>query len=163
MSIFEKQINDREHTQVQGNEQLALEIKAGKLEGWYAFKHKLSSIERLFENLPFWRVFVNGFSIVTILMTMSICFFALYTLWPKIPDLLPLFYSQNSANWALYPRESMILLVGIITGIELVVFYTSFKIFSFDRRLAIVLNSLIIMTCILFLIAYSQLLALVLV
>lgn len=165
MAIFNKSKNqdDELHPMYGEAKQLELEVKKNRKESWYKFKKKLIDYENTFENLPYWRSWTNVFSLITIVATIAIAYFALSRVWDNLPANIPLFYSNEIQNWELYPKEFLIYTTVGIVVLEIIVFFAAFKMFKFDKRLSTVLNIVIVISSILYGIAILQLSALVLI
>lgn len=152
-----------EHPIKQNQEQYLLNLKQSKWGFWFRFQYSLFSLEKRLEAMPFLKHFINVFSVVVLISSGSMLLFLFYVFSERLPNEMPLFFSQEGQRWSVYPTHvNMILVVGLM-ALGLIIYFFSMKIYNFDRRLSIFLNIFIVCATILFSIAYWQFFLLVLV
>lgn len=144
-------------------QQIDLGLKRSRLEWFYNLKQKVSRRSAVIEALPYWR---NVNTVLALLCSIAFIVIIIYVEgrnYQQLPDRIPFFYQQASNSWALTDKE-VILPVPIFLAVNLgVLIRLSSVIYKFDRRLALMLNTGIIIFNLLGLVAFIQMMSLILI
>jgi hypothetical protein len=144
-------------------EQFPMEIEQGR-DQW------LSNMKMGFEKTldyasvnAYWRSMVSVIALVAGVFLISVYSAILFFSYSKIPAMVPLFYSQATSSWTLSTKDTLIYIPVVFLALLVIISRLNYSIFNFDRRLATVINISLICFDILFLLAFSQLLSIVLI
>lgn len=156
MSIFGK----KEQRQP---EQIGLQIQTerGGLGG--KLDQKLHRLETQLEVMPFWKNFSSVFFAISSIIIPAGILGVMLTNFSKIPMQIPLFYNPKISSWMLVDKN-LAVFIPIIYGISnLVLININYSIFQFDRRLSQVIIFTMNIANILFMVAFSQILTIILI
>jgi hypothetical protein len=143
------------------NKQIEMPIKE-KGESIYGIKRKISKKILYAGILPQWRNFMFVFSTVSGLALTLIISVFLYLNIGKLPDEVPLIFQQSTKTWLGIPKNNLFIIPLILFVYLLLITNLKGRIYSFDRRLVIVMNIAEIISYIFLLIALTQLFSLLL-
>lgn len=146
-----------------GESQLEFEIKKDPLEFWYKFKNYLYDLERRIEAIPFWKHFVCVFSFVVMMFAFGVPMIISSIYWDQLPIKIPFFYSQDVSSWIVAPKMYLYYVSSGLMMLGLFIYYLSYILYSSDRRLSITINVLLIFVSILYIVAFWQILSLMVV
>lgn len=144
-------------------DQFGLEIKMKKFQPINEINRRLNSIERKLEIMPFWKNFIFVFMIFSSLAIPAGIEFVLIRWYNELPSEFPLFFDPNEGSWQFLQKGWVIFIPLIYAGLNLILTNLTHSIFQFDRRLAQIIAISIGLFNILFLIAFSQLISIVLI
>jgi hypothetical protein len=144
-------------------EQISLNLKKDKLEGYYQVKRKLAHLETTVEALPYWKNFLSVLAFMMFVFLILFNSFVTVTKYNVLPKQLPLFYSQANNTWGLIDKEIYLLMPFLFGFMLFFLIKLNSSVFKFDRRLAIMINLALILTSLLGFIAYIQLFSFVLI
>ena len=156
------QINLRK-TRKSKPEQITLDLKKDKLEGYYTVKRKLAYMEATVEALPYWKNFMSVLSFLLFVLLVIFNIYIVITKYQELPKELPLIYSQSNNTWNLIDKEFYLLIPFVLLIVLFVLIRLNTLTFKFDRRLATMINMTLILTSLLGFIAYVQLFSFVLI
>lgn len=144
------------------NIQISMPIKE-KGEFVYGLKRNINKKILYAGVLPQWRNFLFVFCFVSgIFLVIALSFF-LYQNFNKLPVDIPLIFQQKDKTWATIPKNFSFVLPIIILAFNLLMVYFKGKIFTFDKRLVIILNVAELITYFMIFIGISQLSSLLLI
>ena len=144
-------------------EQISLDLKKDKLEGYYQVKRRLANLEATVEALPYWK---NFLSVLAFLMLFFLIIFTTYITvnnYRIMPQKLPLLYSQSNTAWNLIDKEFFLLIPFLLLIALFFLIRLNSLTYKFDRRLATMINMSLVLTSLLGFIAYIQLFSFVLI
>lgn len=144
-------------------QQITLDLKKDKLEGYYTVKRKLAYMEATVEALPYWKNFLSVFAFMLFVLLLALNFYVVITKYQELPAQLPLIYSQSNNTWNLIDKEFYLLIPFVLFIILFLLIRLNTLTFKFDRRLATMINLTLILTSMLGFIAYIQLFSFVLI
>ena len=144
-------------------DQLPIPMKKPKNEMVYGIRRKVNKSMTYAGVIPFWRNFYFVLAFLTNLFTVVSLSGFLYFNYERLPNNIPLIYNQATKLWT--PVNKQFLLVIVFTLLIFLIWntYLNSKIFQFDRRLVHMLNISVVMSCIILLVALSQIMSLLLV
>ena len=144
------------------NIQISMPIKE-KRELVYGIKRSVNKRILYAGVLPQWRNFLFVFSFVSgIFLFIALAMF-IYQNFNKLPNELPLIFQQKDKTWATIPKNFSFVLPILILGFDLLMIYFKGKIYTFDKRLVLILNVAELITYFLIFIGISQLSSLLLI
>lgn len=144
-------------------QQITLDLKKDKLEGYYTVKRKLAYMEATVEALPYWKNFLSVFAFMLFVLLLALNFYVVITKYQELPAQLPLIYSQSNNTWNLIDKEFYLLIPFVLFIVLFLLIRLNTLTFKFDRRLATMINLTLILTSMLGFIAYIQLFSFVLI
>ncbi len=144
------------------NIQIPMPIKE-KRELVYGLKRNINKRILYAGVLPQWRNFLFVFSFVCGLFLFIALSFFIYQNFNKLPDDLPLIFQQKDKTWETIPKNFSIILPVLILTFNLLMVYFKGKIYSFDKRLVLILNVAELITYFFIFIGISQLSSLLLI
>lgn len=144
-------------------QQITLDLKKDKLEGYYTVKRKLAYMEATVEALPYWKNFLSVFAFMLFVLLLALNFYVVITKYQELPAQLPLIYSQSNNTWNLIDKEFYLLIPFVLFIVLFLLIRLNTLTFKFDRRLATTINLTLILTSMLGFIAYIQLFSFVLI
>lgn len=143
--------------------QLPMAIEQGKLDNYYAIKRRLAKMEASVEALPYWRSMITVFAFSLSLGYVGFIFYIIATQYTRLPNLVPLTFSQSQNTWQLIDKELLIIIPSVLITLIITINKLNSSVFQFDRRLAVMINICLIAFSLLGLIGFSQVISLVLV
>lgn len=143
--------------------QYELDIKSSKSEWYYNIKRRVSRYEATMEAIPYWRSYVTVTAIVATLAFIGFVSFVLYNNYATLPNSFPLIYSQATQTWNLVSKEYLMIIPIALAAFLLIMVRINIQTYRFDRRLAIMINFIVILVNILGIIAFGQLFSLILI
>jgi hypothetical protein len=144
-------------------EQISLDLKKDKLEGYYTVKRKLAYMEATVEALPYWKNFLSVLAFMLFILLIVFNFYVVISKYKELPRELPLIYSQSNNTWNLIDKEFYLLIPFVLLVALFFLIRFNTLTFKFDRRLATMINLTLILTSLLAFIAYIQLFSFVLI
>ncbi|KKQ35986.1 MAG: hypothetical protein US52_C0012G0011 [candidate division WS6 bacterium GW2011_GWA2_37_6] len=144
-------------------EQFGLGIQTKEKRPLSGFNRKLHNLEMKLEVMPFWKNFSFVFyALSSLIIPGGIIALMLYK-FNQIPVEIPLFYNPQISSWVLIDKSIAIILPIIYAIANLVLLNLNYSIFQYDRRLSQVLAFTMNISNILFLIAFAEILSIVLI
>jgi len=144
-------------------EQISLDLKKDRLEGYYQVKRKLAHLEATVEALPYWKNFLSVLAFMLFLLLVIFIFYVTVSNYHRLPKQIPLIYSQANNTWNLVDKEIYLVLPFVLLLMLFMLIRFNTLAFKFDRRLAIMVNLVLVLTSLLGFIAYIQLFSFVLI
>jgi hypothetical protein len=145
------------------NEQISMGIKPDKAGLLYSINRQIHTLEVKLEVMPFWKNFSFVFyALSSILIPAGIIIVMVYN-FNDIPLEVPIFYDPLISSWTLLDKGIAIIIPIVYAILNLFLLNLTHSIFQFDRRLAQIIGISMNIANILFLIAFSQILSIVLI
>lgn len=144
-------------------EQISLDLKKDKLEGYYQVKRRLAYLEATVEALPYWKNFLSVLAFMLFFLLIVFVLYVTISNYLSLPKQLPLIYSQGSNTWNLIDKELFLVIPFVLMFMLFLLVRFNTLTFKFDRRLAIMINLVLVLTSLLGFIAYMQLFSFVLI
>lgn len=145
------------------NEQISFGIKSERKGLMFGVNKKIHDLELKLEVMPFWKNFSFVFYALSSIIIPAGIVLVMILNFSKIPLELPVFYDPLISSWTLMDKSIAIFVPIVYSIANLFLLNITHSIFQFDRRLAQIIGISMNIANILFLIAFSQILSLVLV
>lgn len=138
------------------SEQLDLDLKGSRFEFFYNIINHVEKYEVYFRAMPFWKSWINVFSMITILVDAFLLVVFRFAWYDDLSQKIPFFYSQAKQNWFIYDKSIINIIFIGFGSLVIFLYLLTVKIFEFDKRLAIALNIGIIIISVVFFTAIFQ-------
>lgn len=156
----ENQIPIGNHPLQNQADQLDLEIQVKNLNLFGRMKRTIKDNEIMFEAVPYWKNGINIFALITIIAVNIIIMALLIFNYNSLPDQISVFYTEKSLSVNTFHKNYILFVPIFVTITEFFIYYLTYRIFSFDRRLALVINVLLAMVTILYFVSIGQIISL---
>jgi hypothetical protein len=153
-----KEVENKESEKV-SKEQISLDIKSNKKEYYYKVKRRLTKFEKVLDIIPFWKSFLNIFTLVFSIFIPIVMGFMILSL--DIKESMPIFYNHVENFWDVYDRSLYYLIPLIIIAFNLIIIRLCITIYKFDKKLVNVVSYGLILLNLLAIINFTQTLFLV--
>ncbi len=146
-------------------DQLSLDLQAPQLGLWQwvgGLRNKANRRELELELIPFWRNFSSSFAVITSIGVVIFLVAAGFLLFSRLPPRIPFYYNSVEARWEQADKIIVLFLpigLGILDALCLRFIY---DIFSYDRRLGVILSWILTMVNLLLIVASGQIYSLIL-
>jgi hypothetical protein len=138
-------------------EQLNIPLDVKKDNSISFFKHSLDKKVRTVSVTPYWRSFYYVLAFVFSWITFLFLSITLYLNYSKIPDQVPMIYSQALVGWDLVNKDMLLLVLAVLFVFNCLSPLINSKIYNFDKRLVLVSCIVLIIVDCLLLIAMNEL------
>jgi len=128
----------------------------------YRINRFMTDLERRLEIMPFWKNLSYVFLLLSTIFFPAIILILMITRFESIPIDMPVFYNPQTNSWTLINKAIVIMLPIGYAIINLILLNLIYSVFQFDRRLAQILGLTINLANMLFIIAFAQILSIIL-
>lgn len=141
--------------------QISMEIKESPKENYYKIKRKVTKLERLVEVMPFWQNFLNMFTLVFAIFTITILSILLVGNFNELKNEIPLFYNQVTQTSDSVDKSIFITIPIGVFFFNMIILRLSMMIYNFDKKLVVSVNLSLILFNLLIIIGVLQIMSLV--
>ena len=146
-------------------DQLSLDLSTRNLglQEWISgMRNKASRREIELELIPFWRNFSSVLALVS-----SICLVAMLAIlglvmFNRLPPRIPFYYNSVEARWEQGDKAMVLIIPIVLAVIDLILLKFIFDVFSYDKRLGLMLSWSMTIVNMLIIIASGQIYSLIL-
>ncbi len=153
---------NNQYQQNLGISQMDLGVNAPRKTFLYRINRFMTDLERRLEIMPFWKNLSYVFLLLSTIFFPAIILILMITRFESIPIDMPVFYNPQTNSWTLINKAIVIMLPIGYAIINLILLNLIYSVFQFDRRLAQILGLTINLANMLFIIAFAQILSIIL-
>lgn len=144
-------------------DQIKLDIKESKFDWFYSIRRKVTEVEAVAEAIPYWRNFSAVAALMSSIAFIGIITYLILSFYDILPPEIPLIYSQAGKSWDLIEKEFLPVIPVFLGVLLILTIRFNISSYSFDRRLAYIVNLAVTIFNIFGLIAFLQIFSLILI
>lgn len=140
-------------------QQLDMGLKTPKFQPLRSINRRLRQVETRLEVMPFWKSFSFVFMFFSSIVVPAIVLLVMITNFDTLPQQIGMFYDPTEKSSASVDTSIIIIFPIIYSISDLFLLNLIYNVFNYDRRLAQIISVTINIANILFLIAFMQILS----